>query len=334
MSERKVECLFLSKSEVESLITRKDIIDAVEIAFMAAGTGQLVQPQKDPMWMDLPDKKNFLIAMPTYLKSINTAGIKWANLYWNRGDSDIPATFGDIIILNKPETGLPYAIMDGTAITNLRTAGGHAVVSAKHLAKKDSNTLAIIGCGAEAYTGFPAFMDNFPIEQVKICDIRPEAMDTLQKEMSKEFSVPISASTSAQESVKGADIILMITSSPDPVVLEQWVEPGCFVAGTFGFYDLDPMLSKKADKWILGSRQSDEHLIINAGGGSPLSVEITKDDVYADMGEIVAGVRPGRENDQERIVFTHLGMGAHDISLAQIAYTKAVEEEIGIKVYL
>ena len=330
-----VEVLVLTKAEVENLISRKDVIDAVETAYKALGTGQLVMPQKEPLWIDEPNCQNFLIAMPTYLKSINVAGIKWANLYFNRGEySYIPATWGDIVILNKPETGLPYAIMDGTTITNIRTGGGHAVVAAKYLAKENSKTLAIIGCGAEAYVSFPAFMDNFPLELVKMCDIKPEAMSALQEAMSKEFSVQTVQTTSAQEAVKGADIILMITSSHKPVVLEPWVEPGCFVAGMFGFYDLDPMLSKKADKWVLGAYKSDIHLIVEDKGAPGVTMPLSKDDVYADMGEVITGAKPGRENNQERIVYTHLGMGAHDVALAQIVYCKAKERGIGTKVKL
>lgn len=336
MSEPGVEVLVLTKGEIESLINRKDVTDAVETAFRALGTGQLTMPQKEPMWID-DERQNFIIAMPTYLKSINTAGMKWADLYFKRDKkyAGIPSTWGDIIILNSPESGLPYAIMDGTFITNVRTGGGHAVVAAKYLAKKDSKTLALIGCGAEAYLTFPAFMDNFPIETVNLCDIRPEAMDALEKEMRKEFKkVKMVKTTSAQEAVKGAEIIVMITSAQRPVVHEPWVEPGAFVAGLYGFFDLDPVLSKKADKWVLGAHQSDTHLIVDDRGGPGLTMSVARADVYADMGEVITGIKKGRENDRERIVYTHLGMGAHDIALAQLAYERAVKKGIGVKVRL
>lgn len=336
MTETKVEVLVLSKKEIESLIKRKDVIDAAETAFRALGTGQLNMPQKEPMWMD-DERMNFLIAMPTYVKSINTAGMKWADLYFKRDKkyADIPSTWGDVIILNKPDTGLPYAIMDGTFITNIRTGGGHAVVAAKYLAKKSSKTLALIGCGAEAYITYPNFIDTFPIETIRLCDIRPEAMEAVEKEIHKEFkATTIVKTTAAKEAVKGADIIVMITSAHYPVVKEPWVEPGAFVAGLFAFYDLDPMLSKKADKWILGARLSDNHLIVHNKGASGLTMELSEADVYADMGEIVAGKKKGRENNHERIVYTHLGMGAHDIALAKIAYERAVKKDMGKTVTL
>jgi ornithine cyclodeaminase/alanine dehydrogenase-like protein (mu-crystallin family) len=333
MSEPKVEVLILSKEEVESLITRQEVVEAVESAFKVWGTGQLVQPQKEPMFMD--DKRlNIFVSEPAYLKSLGIAGLKWANLYFNRQGYDIPASWGILTILNKPETGLPYVIMDGTAITRMRTGGGHAVVAAKYLAKKNSKTLGIVGCGVESRTGFRGILDNFPIETVKIYDIKSEAMAALQEEMNQEFSVKIVPTGSPKEAVEGTDIVLMTTShrAKEPVVFEPWIGPGCFVDGIVGFMDLDSTLSKKADKWVLGHRESDNFLIVEAktGYGAKLSI----DDVYADMGEIVTGKKPGRENDNERIVYTHMGMGAHDVAVAQKVYEKAVAKGIGLKVYL
>ena len=240
------------------------------------------------------------------------------------------------MVLNDPETGLPYAIMDATAITNLRTAGGHCVVAAKYLAKKDSRTMAIIGCGAEARTGLPAFNDLFLLVEVKIYDIKPEAMSAYQQEMSKQVSARIIPSKTAEEAVEGADIILIGTWSRTPVVFEPWVPAGCFVAALYRFYDLDYKLSEKADKWVLGDKKSDGHLIVDRHKWSPDSpgVELSWDNVYADMGEIVTGAKLGRENDQERTLYTHMGMGAHDVALAQIAYSRAKEQGIGTRVRL
>ncbi len=333
MSEPKVEILILSHEDVKSVITSELVVDAVESAFREWGTGQLEQVQKVPLVMD--DKRlNILIAEPAYLKSKGIVGLKWANLYFNRPGYDIPASWGILTILNKPESGIPYVIMEGTLITRMRTGGGHAVVAAKYLAKKNSKILGIVGCGEEARTGFRGLVDNFPIETVKICDIKPEAITAFQKEMAQEFSVKIVPTGSPKETVEGTDIVLMATSSraTEPVVLEPWIGPGCFVDGIVGFMDLDPALSKKTDKWVLGHRESDGFLIVDGkvGHGPKLSHE----DVYADMGEIVTGKKPGRENDNERIVYTHMGMGAHDVAVAQKVYEKAVAKGVGLKVYL
>lgn len=331
MDMPKVEVLVLTKGEIEGLITRKDVVEATELVYKAEGEGNLVQPQKEPMWMD-SRKLNFIIAMPAYMKTINTAGVKWACLYWDQ-QPGIPATWGDILILNNPQNGQPFAIMDATAITNMRTAGGHAVVAAKYLAKKNSKVLAIIGCGAEARIGLPAFKDFFPLETVRVYDTRPEAMTAFKKEMAGKVPVTVVTTASPEEAVKGSDIILMVTSAQEPVVFEPWVPEGCFVAGLYSFCDLDPMLSKKADKWVIGSRLSDGHMIVE-DRTLVKNFQLSWDDVYADMGDVVTGKKRGRENERERIVYTHLGMGGHDVAVGKLAYDKAKAKGVGRMVRL
>lgn len=333
MKSLEVKVLVLNKAEIERLVSYQDVITAVESAYRAYGQGEVEQPQKETMYVDGARRQNLFLAMPAFIKPTNTAGIKWVCVFDHQkpGYPTVSAT----VVLNDTETGIPIAFLEGSSITNLRTAG-HSTVAAKYLAKKNSSTAAFIGCGAEARTHLPALKEIFPLKTVKIYDIKPEAMTTFQKEMSPRFPVEIIPAKSAQEAVEGVDIICLLTTATKPVVLEPWVPKGCFVTGLMGFYDLDPMLSKKADKWVLGHRESDTHLIVDDAVrlGKGLSMRLSQDDVYADMGEIVTGARPGRENDRERIVYTHMGMGIHDLAVAKIAYTRARERGIGIRVKL
>jgi hypothetical protein len=179
----KVEILFLSKEEVESLINVKDAVYAAEEAYRALGEGQLLQRH--------PGLKikgsNIINTMPAYIKSRNLYGMKQVNVYYEREPGDnLPRIWGSLVVLTNPDNALPYAILDGTSITNMRTAGGHAVVAAKYLARKDSKTLAIIGCGAEARTGFKSLMNNFKLEIVKVYDIRTETMASFISEMNQD----------------------------------------------------------------------------------------------------------------------------------------------------
>lgn len=327
-----VELVVLTKSLIESIITYREAIDAVDEAYKACGSGQAIQPQKEPMYTDAPSNNNVCLAMPAYLKNLGIAGVKWGCDYYNQ-QPGIPTIWGVIIVLNNPKNGLPLAIMDGTAITNIRTAG-HAAIAAKYLAKKDSQTIAMIGAGAEARTHLAAFRELFPLKMAKVYDIKPEAMDVYKQEMSEQFKeVHIVQATTAQEAVKGADIVCMVTTAMKPVVFEPWIEPGCLVTGIHGFYDLDPVLSQKADKWVLGNKESDGHLFIDDMRGQ-LTMRISREQVYADMGEIAAGIKPGRENDEERIVYTHAGMGVHDLAVAYVVYKKALEQGLGTRLRL
>ncbi|MCH7696161.1 MAG: ornithine cyclodeaminase family protein [Proteobacteria bacterium] len=228
---------------------------------------------------------------------------------------------------------MPYAFMDGTAITTMRTAGGHAVAAARYLARKNSSRLAIIGCGAESRTAFRSLMNHFPLEEIRLYDIKQEAMDAFIREMEDQYSDKLLPMESIRAAVKGADLIWMVTSAPRCILLEEsWVEPGCFVAGLSGFRDIDPSLSEKADKWVLGSHKGDGHLIDEKVSMFPDG--LSRDHIYGDMGEIVNAIKPGRQKDAVRIVFTHMGMAGHDILLARTAYERAVKKGVGVKIVL
>ncbi|MCK9216609.1 MAG: hypothetical protein M0P77_01620 [Firmicutes bacterium] len=325
-----VEILFLNKKEVEEVITREEIEEAVELAFRTAGEGKLIQPVKSYLAVDSPKNRNHFISMPTYLETINVAGIKWCCLYWDREPGIPPVTWGDILILNYRSNGLPYAIMDCTTITNERTAA-HSVIAAKYLAKKNSKTAAIIGCGATSQTALPGLLGYFGLEKAKIYDIKPEMMDIYEKNIKKQTSSPINIvkCSSNEEAVKDADIVIVGTSSMEPIVKENWIAEGACVIALNSFCDLDPKLSMKADKWVLGNKKSDNSTIVMKETAITPIEELSVDNVYADLGEIIAGKVIGRENEKERIVYTHKGMGALDVAVGDIVYKNAKKAGIG-----
>ena len=332
MGDRQIDVIVLNKSEIEGLVSYQDVVAAVEAAFTAYGMGETIQPQKEPLFTDGSKHQNLLISMPAFIKSMDVVGVKWASVYENQKPG-FP-TVGAAVILNDTGTGLPIAFLDGLSITNMRT-GGHSAVAAKYLAKKDSSRVALIGCGAEARTHLSALNEVFSLKTVKVYDIKPEAITAFRQEMSQRFSVDIIPAKSVQEAVEGTDIICMLTTAAKPIIFEPWVPAGCFLTTVMGFYDTDPMLSRKADKWVLGHLRSDTHLFVeDACIGEGLTMPLSKEDIYGDMGEIVTGAKPGRQNDQERIIYSHAGMGIHDLAVAKIAYTRAREQGIGTRIRL
>lgn len=323
-----VEPLLLNKAEVESLFSWKEAIEVDDEVYKACGLGEVFHPDIG-IFNFMPEGEagiNEIISLPAYIKSKNVVGIKWASFYFKQ-QPGIPLAWGHIIVLNRPENGQIFAIMDGTAVTNARTACSSAV-AAKYLARKNSRTMTMVGCGAEARTHLYALKELFPIEVVKIYDIKPEAMTAYKQELETSTGVKIIPANSAKEACEGSDIICMLTTSMKPVVMEPWVPAGCFVTGLMAFNDLDPALTTKADKWITGRRTSDEYQSNEYGA------PVDYDNCYAEMGEVAAGAKPGRENDKERIVFTHYGMGAHDVGLANFVYNKAVKQGLGTKIKL
>lgn len=314
----------LAKHEVEQLLTPDEILETVEHTFKALGEGKIYHPVTEPIWLD-DEKHNMLLSMPAYLKEDKVVGVKWINLF-EKQQPGLPSSYGNPLILNNPDNGQPYAIMEATSITTCRTAGGHGVVAAKYLARKDSKVIAMIGCGAEAKAGVRSFLAVFPgAEELRVCDVRPEAM----AEMDKLFGdrIRVVACPNAKDAVETADIVMTVTTCRTPLVKFEWLKKGAFVSGLYQFYDLDPACSHKADKWVLGSKEHDGFQIVR----NPLMAEhnLSMDNVYADLGEIVAGKLPGRENDDEIIVYTHMGMGALDVAVGNLAYQRAEEQNVG-----
>jgi ornithine cyclodeaminase/alanine dehydrogenase-like protein (mu-crystallin family) len=232
------------------------------------------------------------------------------------------------VTLNDPETGIPFAVLDATSITALRTAG-HAAVGAKYLARVHSRRIAIIGCGAEGSTHLRVMNELFDLEYAIAYDVRTKSLSQFVSSMAKN-GIKVKAAKNAREAVRDVDVICMTTTAPSPVVMEEWIEPGSHVAATGFFFDLDPTFSKKADKWVVGNWERDLMIIRNdPWTGEPTG--LSEKDVYADLSEIIVGRKPGRENDRERTVMTHAGMGALDVAVGFEAYKLAKRKGMGVR---
>lgn len=313
----------LSRDEVRSLLQPEEVVKAVEETFRALGNGELLHPVKEPMYVD-DEKCNMLLAMPAYIKPQHVAGVKWVNLFRKQQPS-LPSSLGNLLILSHGENGTPFAILEASDITTMRTAGGHAVVAAKYLAKKDPSVLSVIGCGEEAVSGIRSFLKVFTLNKLCVFDVREEAMERIRALFGEQ--VEVECCSDAKQAAVQADILLMATTARKPLVAYAWLRPGCFVAGMYAFHDLDRTMARKADKWVLGSRETDYHQILC--DPALKECQLTMELVHADLGEIVVGKRPGRENDEEIIVYTHMGMGALDVAVGKLVYDRAVTQEIG-----
>ncbi|SHJ79797.1 ornithine cyclodeaminase family protein [Hespellia stercorisuis] len=319
-----IQVRMISKTEVEELITPQDVLEAVNETFIALGKKEIFHPVKEGIWSG-KENANLLIAMPAHLKNKKIVGMKWVNMYTFQ-QQGIPSSYGNILILSKEENGQPYAIVEATAITTMRTAGGHGVVAAQYLAKKSSQVLSVIGCGEEAKAGIKSFLYAFPdLKELRVFDINPKAMAAVKETYGDRILV--TTCESAQEAVSPADIVLLVTTARKPVVMFEWLKKGCFVSGLYSFNDLDPECSRKADKWYLGSKDTDYHQIVKAP--QLAQYNLSMDDVTGDLGEVATGNCAGRENDDEIIVYTHMGMGALDVAVGDIVYRRAVEKNMG-----
>lgn len=317
------DILFLSEQDVRMLLTPEDAIAAAESTFFNIGLGSIRVGGMSLIDTDQAGLNNFH-AMPAVLHDKRVAGLKWISAYGNPLPG-YPFSHGNLVILNDADTGSPFAIVGATAITAMRTAGGHGVVQAKYLANPDPEILTVLGCGVQARAGVRGFLTQFPtIWQVRIFNRSLAPIERVREEHSPRAEVI--ACGSVEDALKGSRLVLAASGARTPLMTADMLCPGMTIIGIEGFRDLDSGISRKA-KWYLGYRPPDMDVIedpeLNPDG------TLSAEDVFGDLTEVMTGRIPGRESEEEVIVSTHMGMGAHDISCAYTVYLRAKERRMG-----
>lgn len=323
--------LLLSGADVKKLISIRETIEAVEEAFRAKGLGKAQMPPKSYVFFNRYEG-DFRV-MPAYLEDTEAAGVKIVNVHpQNPSKHSMPTVMATILLLD-PRTGALLAIMDGTTITNVRT-GAAGAVAAKYLAQKDSRVVALIGAGAQAMTQFLALNEIFKIEELRVSDKVEANAEKYASEVKKRFDISIKV-TDAKEAVRGADIIVTTTPVKSPIVMNDWVSEGVHInaigADAPGKQELDPEILKRAriviDNWEQSSHSGEINVPLSKG-------MLAREDVHAELGEIVSGKKSGRTSRDEITVFDSTGLAIQDVATAWLVYKKAKEIDMGTKVEL
>jgi len=314
--------LYLSKKDVEKVnLSMEEIIEALDEAFKEKGRGKIEMPPK-PGIHTQPDA--FIHAMPAYIPSLGSAGIKWVSGYPENYKQNLPYING-LLILNDPNTGVPLSVMDCIWITAMRT-GAATAVAAKYMANIDSHTVGILGCGVQGRTNLKALTITIPaLKEVKAYDISSDAVNRYAEEMRKDMGLNVRSVATPKEAVHDSDIIVTagpIFKEPHPVIEDDWVKSGVFASPV----DFDSYWEKSAfencDKFVTDDK--DQCLYYKSLGYFQHIPEI-----YADLGEIAAGIKPGREQKEEKIICANLGLAMDDMATAIKIYKKAVRNNIG-----
>jgi ornithine cyclodeaminase/alanine dehydrogenase len=315
------ELIYLSREDVEKVnISMRQIIEVLDRAFVEKGKGKVEMPPK-PGIHTRPDA--FIHAMPAYIPGLESAGIKWVSGYPENQKKGLPYISG-LLILNDPETGFPIAIMDCTWITAKRT-GAATAVAAKYLARKDSSTVGIVACGAQGRSNLEALSCLFQIEMVKTYDLYPEIAEQYAEEMGRKLQIEIEPAKRLEDAVKNMDIVVTsgpILKNPKPAIPAGWLSRGAFACPLdFDSYWLGEAF-READKLATDDTEQMKYY---------RQVGYFKDtpEPYADLGEIAAGKKPGRQSDDERIISINLGLALDDMATAILIYNKAIAEGIG-----
>ena len=317
--------LYLSRADVEAVdLPMPDIIAALEAMFIEKGRGKVEMPPKPGIH---PRKDAFIHAMPAYIPSLSAAGMKWVSGYPDNQAKGLPYITG-LLILNDPETGIPISLMDATWITAQRT-GAATAVAAKQLARPDSATAGIIACGVQGRSNLEALAAVFDLRRVRAYDIYPEIARRFATEMGERLQLDIEAVRTPRECVS-ADLVVTsgpILKNPDPVIEPGWLRRGAFASAVdFDSYWQGGALAE-ADKLATDDTQQLEYY---RGQGYFSQTP----QAYADLGEILAGRKPGRQSEDERTFCINLGIALDDMATAVIVYREARKRGLGMELPL
>ena len=225
MAEQKI--LYLSRADVETVsLPMKEIIDLLEKAFLEKGNERVEMPPK-PGIHTMPDA--FIHAMPAYIPSMHSAGIKWVSGYPENFKRGLPYISG-LMILNDVETGIPYAVMDCAWITAMRT-GAASALSAKYLARSDSETVGILACGVQGRTNLEALACLFPIRRVYAYDVLREVQEKFVADMKDQFDFELIGVNQPKQAVVESDLVVTsgpILKHPTPIIERDWLRPGAY----------------------------------------------------------------------------------------------------------
>lgn len=307
--------LFLGRSEVLPLLDMKEVIPAVEDAFLQWSLGKAQMPPKSYLTVDKGDFR----AMPASLPG--AAGLKWVNVHPGNPALNLPTVMA-VIIYNDPQTGYPLAVMDGTDITAFRTGAASAVAS-KYLARQNSRTLGLVGAGRQSYTQLMAHAAIYDLQLIRAYDISTASIDRLMRAFPQ---YRIEAHTLPE--VMASDIVCTVTPAHQPIVKKEWVAPGVHInavgADAHGKEELDPDILNEAVIFVDDMRQASTSGEINV----PLDKGLLDPGrIRGSLSDLVGGLKHGRASDREITVFDSTGLAIEDIACARLIYEKVKGKE-------
>ncbi len=317
---KKQRTLILDRKTVSELVGIEEALQSVEKAFRYFGQGKAQMPAK--VYICLDKYKGDFRAMPAYLEGFKGCGIKWVNVHPENKKRGLPTVMA-VIILSDPRNGFPLCLMEATYATALRTgaAGG---IAAKYLARADSRKIALVGCGVQARMQLLALNKLFNIEEVRVWGMKPHEAKRVINRMKELKSLKMTVCDTVKDCVSDSDIIVTTTPSRKPLVRLKWLKTGVHInaigADAAGKQEIDPQILKSAkivvDAWEQAAHSGEINVPVREG-------KLSKNDIYANIGEIVTGRKKGRTKRSEITVFDSTGLAIQDIAIANIIYRKA-----------
>ena len=331
-SKKGSEILILKESDISSMITMSDIIEADKEALSIYSSQKSNIPLRSNL--DIPEYKGQCLFMNGYAAPAKALGVKIVSVYpenINKNLTSVPAT----MVLVDAETGMVNSLLDGTYLTRLRT-GAISGLATDILARKDSTIFALFGTGGQAITQLEAVLTVRKIEEVRVFDVFKDRAQEFAKKMTekfgKKFNVKIIAAESSDKAVENADIITTVTTSKKPVFDANKIKKNVHINGVGSYtpemQEIPGDVLVKANKIFVDTRDG----AINESGDLIKPIQsglIKKEKINGELGEVINGLMKGRENDDEMTFFKTTGSAVLDLVAAQKIYEMAKAKNVG-----
>jgi ornithine cyclodeaminase len=314
------DLLIVSQSDVPRLLPMRDCIEVMQETLIALAEGKTILPLRTVI--PLLEQRGAFACMPAVLGAPTAMGVKVITVFPGNEGTAFDSHQGAVLLF-EPEHGSLVAVLDASSITALRTAAVSAVAT-RALARPESAILSLIGSGVQAVTHLEAMLAVRPISEVRVYSRTHKNAEMFAAREGRRFSVPIEAAGTAEQAVRGADIICTLTSSRSPVLFGEWLKPGCHInavgASTRAARELDGR-AVQLSRLFVDRRES----TVNESGDYLMALDeglISTDHIVAEVGDVLLQRSPGRTSTEEITLFKSLGLAVEDVAAAYHIYER------------
>ena len=324
--KHRIECLFLSQEDLlqAGCLDIRLAMSAAENAMLAFEKNDILFPEKVVQIFN-EDTQERINCLPATLLPEKICGAKWVSVFPFNPEKYGQQNLSAVFILSEIEKGYPIAFMDGTLCSNMRV-GAMGGIAAKHFARPDSRSIAFIGAGEQAKMHLIAMKTVFPgLEECRVSAKYDHEEQQFIDEMATLFrDMRFSAAhTNAQRAIEGADILVTAKSAQAPLLKAAWIKPGTFYSHIGGWED-EYDVAKQCDKIVCDDWETVKHRTQTLSRMYK-DGQLSDEDIYADLVEVVSGAKEGRETPEERAYFNAVGLAYVDVAIAYAMYQRAKE---------
>jgi alanine dehydrogenase len=322
----------LSREDVQQALPMGQAIEAMKAAFAQLSTGRADVPLRAAL--QVAQHNGVTLFMPAYLAADDQMAVKIVSVFNDNPAQGLPLIHALVVVVDAT-TGRPAAVMDGTVLTALRT-GAASGAATDLLARRDVHRAAVFGAGAQGRTQLEAVCTVRPIREARVYDVAPEQAVAYADEMSQRLSLPVRVAETPARAVRQADVICTATTSSSPVFEDADVRPGTHI-NAVGAYT--PHMQEVPAETVLRARVVIDHREASLAEAGDLLIPLqqglmTEAHIYAELGEIVAGRKPGRASSEEITLFKSVGVAVQDVAAAGAVLEAARRLGLGTEVAL